>query len=208
MTWAAVACTRLSTCEPVHTSQSSFRTCTVQFTGSMVAWARKGTWYTASILWAAPESAESGAPCFRAITPGSREAASSPWTTSSVESLPFGPSSQRIVSAASPFFAAHMWSPTTATKSSRRTIWRTPGIALALVSSRLATFPPNTGLAASVAIFKPGSRTSMLNCAVPFTLLGVSSRLAGVPISVKSFGSLRVTSVGTGSVAALSASAP
>ena len=53
-----------------------------------------------------------------------------------------------------------------------------------------------------VAIFIPGSRTSMPNFAVPFTLLGVSSRLAGVPISVKSFGSLSATSAGTGSFAA------
>src|SRR3989442_8626170 len=48
----------------------------------------------------------------------------------------------------------------------------------------------------------------MLYCAVPFTLLGASSRLAGVPISVKSFGSLRVTSAGTGTFAAASARSP
>jgi len=81
-------------------------------------------------------------------------------------------------------------------------------MAFALLSSTLANLPPSTGLAATVAIFIPGRRTSMLNCAVPFTFAGVSSRLAGVPISVKSLGSLSVTCVGTGSVAARSASAP
>jgi len=81
-------------------------------------------------------------------------------------------------------------------------------IALALLSSRLATLPPNTGLSASVAIFSPGSRTSMLYTAVPFTFAGVSSRFAGVPISLKSLGSLSATFSGTGSLAACSASAP
>ena len=42
MTSAAVVRARLSTCEPVHTSQLSFRTWTVQFIGSIVAWARNG----------------------------------------------------------------------------------------------------------------------------------------------------------------------
>ncbi len=70
------------------------------------------------------------------------------------------------------------------------------------------TLPPRTGLAATVAISIPGSRTSIPYCAVPFTLLGVSRRLAGVPISVKSFGSLSVTLSGTGSAAAWAASTP
>src|SRR5439155_608877 len=59
-------------------------------------------------------------------------------------------------------------------------IWRTPGMALALVSSTLASLPPNTGQAASVATFMSGSRTSMPNCAVPSTLAGASTRFAGV----------------------------
>ena len=59
-----------------------------------------------------------------------------------------------------------------------------------------------------MATFIPGNRTSMPNWAVPFTFAGVSSRLAGVPISLKSFGSLSATCAGTGSVAAFSASAP
>jgi len=40
------------------------------------------------------------------------------------------------------------------------------------------------------------------------TLLGVSGRFAGVPISVKSFGSFSAILSGTGTVAALAASAP
>ncbi len=81
-------------------------------------------------------------------------------------------------------------------------------IAFALLSSTLRTLPPTTGLAATVAIFIPGNRTSMPYTAVPLTFAGVSSRFAGVPIKVKSFGSLSATSEGTGSFAALSTSAP
>ena len=113
-----------------------------------------------------------------------------------------------MASAASPCFAAHMWSATTATTSSSRTTWRTPLIALALASSNPATLPPSTGLAATVATAIPGTRTSMPYCAFPFTFSGVSRRLAGVPINLKSFGSLSVTWAGTGSLAAFSASAP
>src|SRR5437764_7459273 len=43
------------------------------------------------------------------------------------------------LSAAKPFFAAPIWSATTATASSSRTIWRTPLMAFAAVSSRLMT---------------------------------------------------------------------
>src|SRR5439155_313695 len=95
-------------CEPVHTSQRSFCTWTVQFIGSIVAWARKGTWYTASIFCAAPPRASATWPCVRATTPGCCEAASSPCRTSAVLTLPLGPSSQRMARAASPCFAAHM----------------------------------------------------------------------------------------------------
>jgi hypothetical protein len=180
----------------------------VQFIGSIAACTRKGTSYTDSSFFGAPAKAAAASPSFRTTTPGVSAAAASPWTTSAVLTDPFGPSSQRMASALRPCFAAHMWSATTATASSRRTIWRTPLIAFALVSSRLANLPPTTGLAMTVAIFIPGNRTSMPNCAVPFTFAGVSSRLAGVPISVKSFGSLSLICAGTGSFAALSASAP
>ena len=64
------------------------------------------------------------------------------------------------------------------------------------------------GQAATVAIFIPGTFTSMLNWALPLTLSWLSRRLAGVPISLKSFGSLSATWSGTGKVAALSTRAP
>ena len=56
--------------------------------------------------------------------------------TSSVVSVASGPSSHSITRAASPFFAAPMWSATTATQSSSRTICCTPLTAFAAVSSR------------------------------------------------------------------------
>ena len=68
--------------------------------------------------------------------------------------------------------------------------------------------PPNTGQVATVAKRMPGSLTSMLYCAVPFTLAGASRRLAGVPISLNSVGPRRATVSGTGRVAAVSTSAP
>jgi len=86
--------------------------------------------------------------------------------------------------------------------------WCTPLIAFALASSTLASLPPKTGHAATVAIFMPGSFVSMPYCAFPLTLSGVSRRLAGVPISLKAFGSLSATSLGTDNLAAFSAKAP
>ena len=127
---------------------------------------------------------------------------------SSVLSAAYGPSSHAITSAARPFLAAPIWSATTATASSSRTIWRTPRTALALLSSTLFRRPPNTGDCASVAIFTPGGRASMPNTALPLTFAGVSSRLAGVPISLKSSGRFSVTFSGTGRAAASRASAP
>src|SRR5216117_1665694 len=53
--------------------------------------------------------AAAASPCVRATTPGCCEAPSSSRTTSAVLTLAFGPSSQRMASAASPCFADHMW---------------------------------------------------------------------------------------------------
>ena len=127
---------------------------------------------------------------------------------SAVESVAFGPSSQRISSAARPFFAVHVSSATTATASSSRTTCRTPGMALAFVSSTAPTLPPNTGQAATLAYFMPGSRTSIPYCVVPSTLSGVSSRFTDVPIRRKSLGSFSATLPGTGRRAAVLTSAP
>ena len=98
--------------------------------------------------------------------------------------------------------------PTTATALSRRTTWLTPLIVFAWVSSTPASVPPNTGQVATVATRMPGSLTSMLYCAVPFTLARASRRLAGVPISLNCAGPRRSTAAGTGRVAAVSTSSP
>ena len=76
----------------------------------------------------------------------------------------------------------------TATALSRCTTWLTPFTAMALLSSTPASVPPNTGEVATVAKRIPGSDVDAELCAVPFTLPGESSRLAGVPISLNSFG--------------------
>ena len=107
-----------------------------------------------------------------------------------------------------PRMAAHMWSPITAKALSSVTTSRTPGTARAAASSMPSSRPPATGLAATVPNFMPGTCTSMPNCIVPFTLAGVSSRFALVPISVKCAGSFSCTVRGTGSTAAAPASAP
>ena len=110
----------------------------------------------------------------------------------------------------SPFLAAPMWSATTATASSTRTTWRTPLTARAAASSSDFGLPPNTGEIAIAATFIPGSLVSMPNSARPLTLSGVSSRLAEVPIRVKSFGSFSATlsGAGTGRAAAASTNSP
>jgi hypothetical protein len=77
-----------------------------------------------------------------------------------------------------------------------------------MARATLLSLPPNTGQAATAANFMPGIIASMPNLAVPFTFSGVSRRLAGVPISVKSLGSLSSTLSGTGSFAAASTRAP
>ena len=68
---------------------------------------------------------------FCATAPGLSVAFSSSATMSAVPSLAFGPSSHSMTSAASPFFAAPIWSATTATASSSCTTWRTPLTAFA-----------------------------------------------------------------------------
>jgi hypothetical protein len=174
----------------------------------MAACARSGTSYSACTRSAAPAIAVATSPSERATTPDRSAAARNSRTMSSVERRAFGPSSQRTSSAARPRVAVQVSSATTATASSSRTTWRTPAIALARLSSTLASRPPNTGQAATAATFMPGSRTSQPNGAEPSTLAGVSSRFAGVPISVKSFGSLSVTPPGTGRRAAAATRAP
>ena len=132
-------------------------------------------------------------PSARATAPDFSDAVASCRTTSAVESFAFAPSAQRMSSAARPCVAAHVFPAMTVTASSNRTTCCTPGIAFAFESSTLASLPPNTGDTATEANLIPGSCTSMPNLAVPLTFSGESSRFAGVPMSLKSFGSLSVT---------------
>ncbi len=71
--------------------------------------------------------------------------------------MPFGPSSQVILSASRPFIAAQVFFAITATPSSGAnaagagvpailTTLTTPGTFIAALSSRLATLPPTTGV--------------------------------------------------------------
>src|SRR5262249_28107725 len=89
-----------------------------------------------------------------------------------------------------PLLRTPISSATTAMASSSRTIWRTPLMAFAAVSSTRFTRPPKTGDCTRFAIFTPGGRTSIPKTAAPLTFAGVSRRLAGVPISLKSCGRL------------------
>jgi len=109
------------------------------------------------------------------------------------------PSFHVTTSADAPRFAAHVWSPMTATALSAFTIWVTPGIFFAAVSSTEASVPPNTGQLTIAAYFMPGRRTSRPNTAVPSIFSGESMRFADVPTSPKSFGSLSGTFCGAGS---------
>src|SRR6266571_2576635 len=109
----------------------------------------------ASTFCAAPAIAAATSPSLRATTPDFSDAVASCCTMSAVERFAFGPSSQRMSSAARPCFAAHVSAPTTATASSSRTTCCTPGMAFALASSTLATLPPNTGQMATAANFMP-----------------------------------------------------
>src|SRR6267143_1121736 len=135
--------------------------------------------------------------------------AAASWATmSAVETFAFGPASHCGAAAARPCFAAHVWFATIATASSSRTTWLTPGTAFAFASSTETSLPPKVGEAATTANFIPGSRVSMPNFALPLTLPVVSRRRCGVPINLKSAGSLSATFSGTGSFAAASTSAP
>ena len=89
----------------------------------------------------------------------------------------FGPSSQTGAAAARPCFAAHMWSPITATASSRRTTSRTPGTRArrGLVDRRAACRrSPGWRRRCRSSCRAPGRRCRRPR--VPLTLDGVSSR--------------------------------
>ena len=60
----------------------------------------------------------------------------------------------------------------------------------------------------TVAIFMPGTFTSIPNSVMPATLAGESTRRSGFPMSVNAAGSLSATLAGIGSAPAAFASAP
>ena len=111
-------------------------------------------------------------------------------------------------SASRPFMAAQYPVATTATPLSTCTTRFTPGTASAGLSSKPVTEEPSTGARATTAISTPSVCASIPNPAVPFTLPLRSSRLTGLPMSLKSFGSLSVTFSGTGIAAAATVSSP
>ena len=119
-----------------------------------------------------------------------------------------GPSSHVTLSASRPFLAAQNPSATTATPRSISTTFRTPGTAFAPVASIVFALPPKTGGRATTATSIPGSVMSSPKTAVPSTFDGVSSRFVGLPMSLKSLGSLSATSFGGDSRDARSTSDP
>ena len=160
------------------------------------------------LVFAAPASAAAGSPVFRAMTPGVADSFENSSRIFVVDNAAFSPSSQVIFNLSRPTFAAQNFSATTVTPDGTCSTARTPGILNASAASTLTTFPPNTGGLATTAYTIPGNRTSNPNCAVPFTLEGVSSRRTGFPMSVNCFGSFSGTFAGGFNCAAASASDP
>ena len=118
------------------------------------------------------------------------------------------PSSQSMWSASRAIFACQKESAITATPEGTATILRTPAMERARESSKARTFAPKMGARATTAINIRGILTSMPKTAFPFTLSEVSSRFAGLPMSLNVFGSLSGTCAGGVNFAAASASCP
>ena len=97
---------------------------------------------------------------------------------------------------------------TTATPVGTRTTCVTPLTDWAAVGSNDFTVAPNRGGRAISAVSIPGSARSMVNFAEPSVLAAPSSRGRGLPTSVKSLGSFKVTCAGGFSAAAFRASSP
>src|SRR5664280_386174 len=126
-----------------------------------------------------------------------------------LETLAFGPSSQTIGRASSAVLACHQVSATTATAvSPTGTTFLTPFMPATLAASKLFTLPLNTGQSLIAALSMPGSLTSIPYIILPVVLSTVSSRLSGFPAIFQSLGSLSLTSFGTSSLAAASATLP
>ena len=136
------------------------------------------------------------------------ERSASAWVSFAVVRSALAPRSQTMSSASRPHFAAQKCSPTTATALSILITSTTPGSARARFSSTDRTVPPWVGHALTVAIFIPGTFTSMPNSVAPTTLSGESTRRSGFPMSVNAAGSLSATLAGTAKAPAAFASAP
>ena len=128
----------------------------------------------------------------------------------SLDTFALGPSSQTIATLSSAVLACQNVSATTATAVSPTcTTFLTPGIAWALVASKLLTLPPNTGHSRMLATSMPGNFRSIAYIWRPVTLSATPSmRSSGLPMIFHSLGLLRVMSLGTSSLAAASATSP
>src|ERR1041385_3382751 len=125
-----------------------------------------------------------------------------------VDTLAHLPSSHLMVSALRPSIALQVLSAMTATPLEISTTFLTPGTAMALEPSKLATLPPKTGQRSSEAYSMPGRLTSSPNPIEPLTFAGVSRRLGEVPITLYCAAVFSGTFVGGVTLAAASASAP
>ena len=105
---AAASRAKLGTCVPVQTLTPDCCTCTVQFIGSMVAWARYGASYNASTTWGDPASAATAFPSERNANPPSVIAAFRNCSCICTDdSVAFGPGSHVTFSAPSACLACH-----------------------------------------------------------------------------------------------------
>ena len=194
---AAAAWSTVWNWEPTQSSAPPSRTSTVQLRGSIGAWARNGTSYSATRVFAAALTA-SGWSAFFATLPGPWQASRKRWASASVDSVAFGPRSHSIARASRPFFAAQKFCATTATPCFSSTTWVTPGTALTRSALNDFTRAPNTGACATSAVCRFLRRTSRPNIALPLTLSAESRRRVGLPMSVKSRASFSSTFSGTG----------
>ena len=161
------------------------------------------------MTFAAPASAFSASPSFRAESPGLSR--SPRYSSNNSSELRFSAelSSQSTDRARRPFLAAQKPLARTAIPCGISTTSTTPATSLAAVASNLATVAPKTGGLSMTAVSIPGKEKSKVNRASPRVLAGTSTRgSVWWPIRVNSDGSLRTTSAGGSRVAALSTSSP
>src|ERR1700693_2088421 len=91
--FAAFARSTVSNCVPVQISQLSSLRSTTQFNGSIIACARYGTSYSATIFLLADAIADCGSPTFLAIAPGEADCAEKSESIFVVDRLALSPSS-------------------------------------------------------------------------------------------------------------------